>query len=114
MFNIINSIVESYTNSGFVKFFFLFPVLFNMIVYPIHIWYRVKRDREAVLANDKYYNSFCTIGELFKYLFLTFLPVLNALDVIFHSGPIAWKYITEKLAWLFEIKLVKDTRKKDK
>lgn len=108
----IQQVIDFYTNSGVVQFFFWFPVVFNMIVYPFHIWYRIQKDRQVVRDNERYHTSFMTVGEIFKYLFLTFVPVLNALDVIFHSAPIAFRYLCEKFDWLFKIQLVKDTRPK--
>lgn len=106
----IDKIIDFYTNSGVVQFFFWFPVVFNGIFYPLHVWKRVQRNR-ADLSNDKY-TTHITVGDLFKYFFLTVIPVLNALDLIFHSFPLAWKYVAHRLDWLFSIKLVKDNRKK--
>lgn len=107
----IDKIIDFYTGSGIVQFFFWGPFVFNMFFYPIHIWKRLQRNREDISKNE-YHIEFVTIGDLFKYLFLTIIPVLNALDLIFHSFPIAFKYVAHRLAWLFDIKLVKDTRKK--
>lgn len=116
-------IIESYSNSALVQFFFWGPVVFNACVYPVHVWARVQKDRAAIKQwQDDYakaerenkstyrpslYDSgFVSVGSLFKYFFLTTLPVLNALATIFHAGPIAWEYITHRFAWLFSLKLV--------
>lgn len=109
----IDHIINFYTNSGIVQFFFWGPFAFNMFFYPIHIWKRIQRNRLEVSKNE-YGIEFITVGDLFKYFFLTVIPVLNALDLIFHSFPIAFKYIAYRLEWLFDIKLVKDTRTKNK
>jgi hypothetical protein len=106
----INWIINFYCNSGVVQFFFWGPVVFNMVFYPIHIWKRYQRNRKEVSQNE-YGIIFITVGDLFKYLLLTIIPVLNALDVIFHSFPILFKYVAKRLDWLFGITLVKDTRK---
>lgn len=106
----IQNIIDFYTNSGVVQFFFWFPVVFNMIFYPIHIWTKVQKDRKAVIENKNHYD-FVTVGELFACFFLTVVPVLNALNLIFYSAPITWKYIVTKLDWFFGIQLVKDTRR---
>lgn len=106
----IENIINFYSSSDIVKFFFWGPVVFNMIFYPIHVWKRVQIDRRA-LTEDKYHTDFVTMGDLFKYLFLVFIPVVNALALFFHALPIAWEYICKKFDWFFSIKLVKDTRK---
>lgn len=107
----IEAIINFYAGSDVVKFFFWGPVVFNMFFYPIHVWKRIQWNRRDINKNE-YNVRFVTVGDLFKYFFLTVIPVLNALDVIFHSFPIAFKYIAHRLSWLFEIKLVKDTRPK--
>jgi hypothetical protein len=119
----ITWIIDTYSNSDLVKFFFWGPVVFNGIFYPIHVWKRVQKDRKTVeqwqidFAKAEKYNTstyrpslhdsdFVTVGTLFEYFFLTFLPVLNALATIFHAAPIAWDYICIRFHWLFELKLV--------
>lgn len=115
-------IKEFYSNEVFL-FFFWGPVIINGVVYPIHVWARVQKDRatleswkkdfaEAEHENKSTYRpslhdyDFVSVGSLFKYLFLTITPVINALACIFHVAPIAWDYLTDRFAWLFSIKLV--------
>ncbi len=109
----IDWIINLYTESPIVPFFFWGPAIFNGLVYPVHIWARVQKDRKAVENNQRFYSDFITIGTIVKYIFLTFLPVLNALSTVFHAAPIAWIYLAHRLEWLFDIQLVKDTRAKD-
>lgn len=100
----IKWILNLYTDSGIVQFFFWFPVLFNTVFYPIHVWKRIQQNRTDL--EEKNYTDHITVGDLFKYFFLTVIPVLNCLDLIFHSFPQAWKYVQHRLDWLFGIKLV--------
>lgn len=120
----IEWVINTYSDSDLIKFFFWGPVLFNAIVYPVHIWVRVQKDRAAVAKweedfalaekeNKSNYRpklfdeTFVSIGSIFKYFFLTVVPVLNALATIFHAGPIAFEYLANRFAWLFKCKLVR-------
>lgn len=100
----IDWITSLYANSDWVKLFFWGPMALNLIIYPVHVWKRVQRDRKKLKKGYTPYD-FVTVGDLFKYAFLTFTPVLNALALIFHAAPIAWEYLADHLEWLFSIKL---------
>lgn len=106
----IHKIIDWYTNSGVVQFFFWGPVIINGIFYPIHTWVRVQRD---LRADKKYHSDYITVGHLFKYLGLTIVPVVNALATIFHVAPQAWDYISKRFAWLFAIRLVGGKEKQE-
>ena len=118
----IDWLKDLYSNNDLIAIFFWGPVVINAIVYPIHLWMRVQKDRAAVnkyneqLSKAKetsdrrpsfYYSDFVTVGTIVKYFFLTFTPILNALATIFHAAPIAWDYLSERFAWLFTVTLVK-------
>ena len=118
----INSIIDFYKSSDIVPFFFWGAAVFNMFVYPIHLWARVQKDRRTVVKwredvaekqkEEGAYiptlhdSNFVTIGTFIKYFFLTFTPVLNALATIFHAAPIAWEYLTKHLGWLLDLKII--------
>lgn len=127
MFAIENAI-EMYANSYMIKFWFWAPLLFNACVYPFHVLVRFRNDRARIAkwrkdtadALARHENSgtggktylpslstydFVSVGSLFKYTALTFLPVLNALATIFDAGPIAWRYLAMRFEWLFSLKL---------
>lgn len=120
----IDWIKDLYSNDVF-HFFFWGPVFINAVFYPIHVWLRVQKDRATVLKwkkecaeyeekGESHYRpslndyEFVSVGTIFKYFFLTVVPVINALACIFHVAPIAWDYMTYRFAWLFSIKLVND------
>ena len=86
----------------------------NLVIYPIHVVSRVLKDRKAVENNEKYYDDFVKVRHLFGYLCGTVIPIVNVLCFVFHAWPILWEKIKHHFEWLFEIQLVKDTRKKDK
>lgn len=116
----IDWIITTYSDNALIQFFFWGPVLFNGLIYPFHIWARYQRDRKTIkMAEEKpegfyYASEFVTVGTLFKYLFLTVLPILNALATIFHAGPIAFEYLAERFSWLFSVKLAGELPKKGK
>lgn len=120
-------IIDLYSNNDLIAFFFWGPVIVNSMVYPLHLWLRVQRDRAAVkkynndleIAQSKNHiepyfsdHGFVTIGTIVKYFLLTVVPIVNALATIFHAAPIAWDYLSERFAWLFQVKLVKAPEKK--
>lgn len=109
----VDWIINFYTNSAVVPFFFWGPVFINGVVYPIHVWKRVQKDRKAIESNEKYYSDFIKVGDLFWYFFCTVIPVVNALACIFNAVPIAWDYVSHRFDWLFRLQLVRDTRPKN-
>lgn len=109
----IDSIINFYTESEVVQFFFWFPLIFNACVYPVELWELYQKDKKAVEKNENYYYDFLKVGDIFYRVFLTITPCINALATIFDSAPIAFRILTRKLGWLFEIQLVKDTRNKE-
>lgn len=107
----IDWIIAQYTASAVVKFFFWGPVVFNGLSYPVLVWKKVQENKKSVANNGSTYD-FVTVGDLFKYFFMTVLPVMNALAMIFDCGPEIFQILTKRFAWLFSITLVKIPEKK--
>ena len=110
-------IINTYANSDLVKCFFWGPLLFNLIVYPFHLWACVQEDRAKVAeynarrakgdtVSSLYSGNFVTVGTLFKHVFLCITPVVNALACFFDAAPIAWGWATCRFGWLLNLKLV--------
>lgn len=100
----VHKIIDWYTNSGVVQFFFWGPLVINAVFYPCHVALRVWGDRQKLNKQEKPYDA-VTVGHVFKYLGATVLPVVNALCTIFHVLPVAWDFIYKKFAWLFKRRL---------
>lgn len=118
-----NYVALAYSNPLMSLLFLVLPVLVNSIFYLLHLWGRVQEDRATVAAwrhnvkeakasrqtslptlND--YN-FVTLGTVFWCLFLTFIPIVNAIALVCDSGPAALRWLAKKLSWMFDFKLVR-------
>lgn len=104
-------IIQAYATDALVKFFFWGPVVFNASVYPFFVWKKVQDNRKRVANNGPTYD-FITVGDLVKYFFCTITPIMNAMAMIFQTGPEAFEMIGKHFSWLFSITLVKIPAKK--
>lgn len=109
--------IEIYNKSWFEAVFYFAPMMANAMIYPIEIIKRINQDKETVAdflkkkaagqSNGYYGYNFITVGDLVKYVFWTVTPLVNALAFFFDSSWILWNFMTTKLGFLFNVKLVK-------